>query len=131
MPRVAAECDCLVVGCLVAAVGGDFIDDLVHCCDQILVALRDDDGLTEGSFLCGELEVGDLKLTVAVGYEDSPTAWSTTRPAMLPFCTSSASAGYFSSSKSSLSGSADWMSWDWMVPFCAPTFWPARASLVE
>ena len=28
------ECDCLVVGCLVAAVGGDFIDDLVHCCDQ-------------------------------------------------------------------------------------------------
>ena len=69
MPRVAASSTASPVGCLVAAVGGDFIDDLVHCCDQILVALRDDDGLTEGSFLCGELEVGDLKLTVAVGYE--------------------------------------------------------------
>ena len=47
----------------------------------------------------------------------SPTAWSTTRPAMLPFWTSRARAGYFSSSNSSLSGRADWISWDWMVPF--------------
>ena len=83
--EAGGQLDGFVVGLLIAAVGGDLADDLVHGGDQILVALGDDDGLTEGGFLGGELEVGDLKRPVAVATRASPTAWSTTRPAMLPF----------------------------------------------
>ena len=58
-----------VVGLLIAAVGSDLVDDLVHDRDQILVALGDDDGFTEGGFLGGKSEVGDFKRAVAGGDE--------------------------------------------------------------
>ena len=61
----------------------------------------------------------------------SATAESTTRAAMLPAATYMPSSGYLSSSNSSLSLSTFLMSRDCTVPFCAPTFWPAKLSLVE
>ena len=67
--KAGSQLDGFVVGLLIAAVGSDLVDDLVHGLDQILVALGDDDGLTEGGFLGGELEVGDLKRAVAGGDE--------------------------------------------------------------
>ena len=59
---------------------------------------------------------------------ESPTAASTTSPAIFPFWTSIESSGYLASSKSSESGSAFIISCDWIVPLWAPTLRPARDS---
>lgn len=67
--EAGGQLNSLVVSLLIAAVGGDLVDDLVHSGHQILVALGDHDGLTEGGILCGEGKVGNLQTAVAGGHQ--------------------------------------------------------------
>ena len=63
--QAGCERNCFVISLLVAAVGGDLVDDLVDNGHQVFRALGENGGLTEGSLFCGEFEVGDLELAVA------------------------------------------------------------------